>query len=224
MKIYTDNGFYINWIEGATRAANIKEADIVMFTGGSDVTPAYYGEQKGKFTTCDAIRDEIELEMFDLAKRADKPMIGICRGSQFLCMASGGTIIQHVNNHAINGLHPMKTNDGRVFHTTSTHHQMMYPYSLLDSDYEILAYAEALSTTYLDGENNEKVINNPQGKLVTIKSFHSFREPEVVLFQEHRLGIQGHPEFQNMPKDTKIYLNSLIKDKLLERNKTKIYL
>lgn len=63
--------------------------------GGQDVSPALYGAsptpQCGE--TCPA-RDAMEARLLDLALAADKPVLGICRGIQFLNVHLGGTLYQ----------------------------------------------------------------------------------------------------------------------------------
>ena len=76
---------YANFITGVKLVDDIDTADIVMFTGGEDVTPALYGAKAHPATYCDPERDEYETEMFKKV-RSDQFVIGICRGSQFLCV------------------------------------------------------------------------------------------------------------------------------------------
>lgn len=69
--------------------------DGLLFTGGQDVSPALYGEtplpQCGE--TCSR-RDGMEQVLLELALAQDKPVLGICRGIQFLNAALGGTLYQ----------------------------------------------------------------------------------------------------------------------------------
>jgi hypothetical protein len=56
------------------------------------------------------------------------PMVGICRGGQFLNVMNGGRMFQDVNNHAIGHMHKATIlESGVVVDVTSTHHQMMRP-------------------------------------------------------------------------------------------------
>lgn len=69
--------------------------DGILLTGGHDVSPALYGEEK--LPACGepcAVRDEMEPKLLDLALAADKPVFGICRGIQLLNAALGGTLYQ----------------------------------------------------------------------------------------------------------------------------------
>lgn len=102
--------------------------DLVCFTGGADVSPAMYGEEPHPSTWSQSQRDAIEAGIYHDCLAAAVPMVGICRGGQFLNVMNGGRMWQDVDNHAIHGTHEaqclvsMTTVD-----VTSTHHQMMIP-------------------------------------------------------------------------------------------------
>lgn len=69
--------------------------DGFLFTGGQDVSPSVYGEKKK--STCGetlAARDNTEKILLALAQEKDKPILGICRGIQFINAALGGTLYQ----------------------------------------------------------------------------------------------------------------------------------
>ncbi len=69
--------------------------DGFLLTGGQDVQPAVYGEEPLPLTgeVCPA-RDAMEAALLPLLLQADKPVLGICRGIQFLNAALGGTLWQ----------------------------------------------------------------------------------------------------------------------------------
>lgn len=71
--------------------------DGFLFTGGHDVSPSLYGKRE-KFDNlaCCPARDEMELTLLHIALEADKPLLGICRGIQFLNAALGGTLYQDI--------------------------------------------------------------------------------------------------------------------------------
>lgn len=81
MKIYVVGGdtYYARWIENAEITNNLKEADIVFFTGGEDVTPSYYNCKKHKTTYNNPQRDAYEKEIFDQIT-SNQLVIGVCRG------------------------------------------------------------------------------------------------------------------------------------------------
>lgn len=69
--------------------------DGLLFSGGQDVNPELYGERPAD--KCGAIcpqRDAMERALLDIALESDKPVLGICRGLQFINAALGGTLWQ----------------------------------------------------------------------------------------------------------------------------------
>lgn len=206
-KIYVVGGNkeYASWMQGQV-VDNIYESNLVVFTGGEDVSPSLYGEPEHPRTMTNPKRDAREMDMFNTATRLKKHIIGICRGSQFTCVASGGRLVQHQENPL--HLHPIQTSDERSVLITSTHHQAMYPYDMVDGDYKVLAWTEGLSKFHENGEQKE-ISDKP------------FKEVEVCYFPKTKvLGIQGHPEMlpRSRNAETFAYLDELLdnhmKDKL----------
>jgi putative glutamine amidotransferase len=73
--------------------------DGLLFTGGQDVAPAFYGEEIDKYcgNIC-ARRDQMEATLFSLfVKEMDKPAFGICRGIQLFNVMLGGTLYQDLD-------------------------------------------------------------------------------------------------------------------------------
>lgn len=68
--------------------------DGFLFTGGHDVAPALYGEENRSCGALSAERDELEAALLPLVLAADKPVLGICRGLQFINAFLGGTLWQ----------------------------------------------------------------------------------------------------------------------------------
>jgi putative glutamine amidotransferase len=69
--------------------------DGFFFTGGVDIEPARYGEEKKD--TCEQTspyRDELEFSLFDAVFATGKPILAICRGAQLINAALGGTLYQ----------------------------------------------------------------------------------------------------------------------------------
>jgi gamma-glutamyl-gamma-aminobutyrate hydrolase PuuD len=98
---------------------------LICFTGGADVQPHLYGEHNVA-SYVNPARDEREMEVYTYCKGLGVPMVGICRGGQFLNVMEGGKMYQDVDNHtATHYLTLAET--GEQFKVTSTHHQMMRP-------------------------------------------------------------------------------------------------
>ena len=98
-----------------------KRFDGFLFTGGQDVDPALYGEEK--IDTCGEVckeRDEMEKILLEYIIEADKPLLGICRGIQFVNAALGGTLYQDLKTqHSSSIEHTMKPPYNRTVHYVS---------------------------------------------------------------------------------------------------------
>jgi len=186
---------YAEWLKNymyVEIVSDIDKCDIVLFTGGEDVTPSFYEEPSHPHTCSNISRDENEKKIFEIARKSNKKMLGICRGSQFLCVMNGGKLIQDINNHC--GDHSIILNwkwfKNKKIVVSSTHHQIMYPYNLLSSQYNIIGYANKC-TSYNGIPTNSSV--PVCGK---------FKEPEIVFFPHTKcLCIQSHPEIMQKDKN-----------------------
>jgi putative glutamine amidotransferase len=83
--------------------------DGLLLTGGTDVDPELYGQTRQDETeTPDRPRDRMENRLLREALKADLPVLGICRGMQFLNVFHGGTLVQH---HSRQAKHRVRTGD-----------------------------------------------------------------------------------------------------------------
>lgn len=77
--------------------AFVEACDGFLFSGGADVSPAYYGEPQKE--TCGApqiLRDKMELSVLKKVLQTKKPILGICRGIQLINVGMGGTLYQDI--------------------------------------------------------------------------------------------------------------------------------
>ncbi len=96
--------------------------DGFLFSGGVDVDPVKYGEEK-QFDSVeiDSIRDEFEEALFKAVYPTGKPILGICRGIQSINVWMGGTLHQHLDGHrqdvsAEERTHPIEICKESMFH------------------------------------------------------------------------------------------------------------
>jgi putative glutamine amidotransferase len=74
----------------------IESLDGIVFSGGGDIDPAYWGAEPHPEIDVDVARDAAELMLMKAALAADLPTLGVCRGMQVMAVAAGGTLHQHL--------------------------------------------------------------------------------------------------------------------------------
>lgn len=86
---------------GRLDPAVLAELDGIIFSGGGDVHPRYFGQPLAgaEESTIDEKRDELEIHLAQAALALDLPIFGICRGCQVLNVAAGGGMVQHLDGH-----------------------------------------------------------------------------------------------------------------------------
>lgn len=184
----------------------IPTADIVLFGGGEDIHPDMYGHgNHGSHVRSDGIsmRDRMEREIFNRCVAAGIPILGICRGSQFACVMSGGSLFQNVTGHGQD--HQCITFEGKSVMMNSHHHQMMYPDKVA---HELLAWT-------VDKSNGRA--NFDYNKLPPIERTWFLKEPEVVFFPKTRaLAVQPHPEWMSPESEGVKFVQRMIREKLMQ--------
>ena len=79
----------------------VNDLDGLLFAGGVDVDPRYYGETvRFDSVEINKARDDFELALFPAFFSSGKPIFGICRGIQLINVALGGSLFQHIDGHA----------------------------------------------------------------------------------------------------------------------------
>lgn len=188
------------------RAKSVLEADLVIFTGGADVEPAYYGEtdvhEKTHFYTD---RDNEDVALYVMCLEDGIPMLGICRGAQFLHVMNGGKLYQDVDKHY--GDHPIWDINRklRIEKISSVHHQMC----IANKEMEIIA-------TSCSGDNGrgmatERWRNSKECDKGTRADIEAFFYRDTCC-----IGIQGHPEYSGFNYFTKWSLELI--DELVVNN------
>ena len=86
----------------STQARALEGVDGLLLPGGLDVDPALYGEQPGPdLGDVDRELDDAEIRLFNQARAARLPVLGICRGQQVINVALGGSLHQHIDEHEV---------------------------------------------------------------------------------------------------------------------------
>lgn len=176
------------------------DADIIVYTGGADISPLLYREPRLPLTAPNIERDYRCVNLY--YENHEKIHVGICRGAQFLNAMCGGSMYQHVKNHQQGPHEVLDVMTKEKWLMTSCHHQMMIP--TIEAD--ILLEAD---------EENEFLV-----ELLRLDDdeFVLGREIEACYYPEERcFCFQPHPEYHGAPDTEAWFFNYL--DTLVEQLK-----
>jgi gamma-glutamyl-gamma-aminobutyrate hydrolase PuuD len=164
------------------RAKSVLEADLVIFSGGSDVNPALYGEERHETTLFDTQRDETDIALYNMCIEHGIPMFGVCRGAQFGSVMNKGKLFQNVDHHY--GDHPMWDikRDKPLEKVSSVHHQMVQQ-NTANGMQIIATSARSTKRQTMVGKNE-------------CTAFGTNADIEAFFYRDSCfLGVQGHPEY-----------------------------
>ena len=192
-KMWEANGFELTDIIG--------QADIIQFVGGADVNPELYGHTVHPTTHFSDVTDKLSMFLFNEAVSLGIPMVGICRGGQFLNVMCGGKMYQDVDGHATGRTHEVRdVADNAIIQCSSTHHQMMIPESR-GTVLGVGGYLTNYREQHIDGEVVE------DGSLLEDTEVVWYRDEKVLCFQPH-------PEFYNKEHECQKWYFRLINEHL----------
>jgi len=160
----------------------VSHLDGMLFSGGVDVDPACYGkEPEPECGTPNPLRDALELALLPLCLKRGMPVLGICRGSQILNVALGGTLIQDVPKR-FGKVHQMKKG-GSPF----DHDVRIVPGTML---YEIMG-----GDIRVDSYHHQCVDRLADGLIASAYAPEGFIEAwELPSDEQFLMAVQWHPE------------------------------
>lgn len=92
LNLWITGGRGVRW--GVGRVSELEHVDGLIIGGGDDIGPDLYGGKVGISAKLDPERDALERRLAEAALEQNIPVLGICRGSQMLNVALGGTLDQ----------------------------------------------------------------------------------------------------------------------------------
>ena len=85
------------WQDPRAAAEDVSSFDALVLCGGDDVDARRWGEANhAAVELVPAARDEYEIAVVRAAVERGVPLLGVCRGSQVMNVALGGTLDQHI--------------------------------------------------------------------------------------------------------------------------------
>lgn len=169
----------------------LERLDGLILPGGADIPPSEYGEETHE--TVNLLDDE--RYQFEKAiskawiEQSDKPLLGICLGSQWINVASGGSLVQDIPSE-LGAIHRDRENP-------ITHPVALEPDSKLakifgETEFDVNStHHQAVDGEKGLGRNLRIVARSPDGVVEATES----TDPDRFL-----IGVQWHPE-KLMPED-----------------------
>lgn len=107
----------------------IASVDFVLLTGGTDISPAIYHQERGDHTDIpDSTRDHTEVSLIKKCMVLGVPIVGICRGAQLISSVYGGRLVQHDPSKIHLSSHDLLLSSGFTLENCyANHHQLIIP-------------------------------------------------------------------------------------------------
>jgi len=161
-------------------STDVSLLDGLVLSGGTHVHPNRYGQQPQVTARYDLKRDETDFRLLEQAEEIDIPVLGICRGAQFINVFHGGSLCQNVTPLRMKTRHrplllPLQTVQlvqdsriGRLMHSTLIGANRIHSQA-------IKHLGRNLRVTALDNDLFVQAIENTE--------------------QQWLMGVQWHPEY-----------------------------
>ena len=162
----------------------VAQLDGIIFTGGEDFAPAYFGEEEHEHLgEVNVTRDTYDLTLFKLASDRNIPTLGICRGLQLINVGMGGTLYQDLPSEKPSDINHRQSEAG----TVATHSVSVVEGSLM---HQILGQKEVQVNTF----HHQAIEKLAPG--LKIVGWANDSVPEMIEAYPYRqiIGTQFHPE------------------------------
>ena len=115
----------LDWSALSSATDALSGVDGILMTGGPDVDPVEYGEERQPHVVslAPSARDRFELALAREALEQDAPLLAICRGMQVLTVAAGGSLVQDIPSSVPDAVtHDVKHPKNAIAHTVQIAH------------------------------------------------------------------------------------------------------
>jgi len=194
----------------------MENIDALILAGGNDIHPMTYGQpvtHGDGLSKFDLMRDKRELFLIDACIKAGKPILGICRGLQIICVRYGFGFYANIGGDIAHSPGEIKLNipKGEALHFIECLHEFKDKY--FEESQPVLSFHHqgvAVPRTYVNDHNGINIV------AIADTDTNSKDNKEIVEIAESQklqiIACQCHPEVDYM-------YGNLVSNKVLERFK-----
>ena len=145
ISFFENLGFLVILIPNNTK--NVKayledlKIDGVVLSGGNNVNPVLY-EGKEELSSVYPQRDDIEKKLVELAIEKKLPLLGICRGFQYINVHFGGSIVHNIEGHVKKDHILISANTFLENAKTNSYHNQAIYENNMSKELEVIAKTE----------------------------------------------------------------------------------
>ncbi|MGC8119420.1 gamma-glutamyl-gamma-aminobutyrate hydrolase family protein [Marinobacter sp. VGCF2001] len=159
---------------------NVALLDGLVLSGGTHVHPQRYQQQSQVTARYDLKRDATDTHLLEQAEAINIPVLGICRGAQFINVFHGGSLCQNVT--------PLRVN--------TRHRPLLLPLQTVrlvqDSRLGQLMYSHVIGANRIHSQAIKRLGRNLR---VTAVDNDLFVQAIENTGQQWLMGVQWHPEY-----------------------------
>lgn len=157
----------------------------IILSGGNDISPEFYGVKSICLKDCSIKRDVLEKSILNFAVKKRIPVLGICRGMQFINVFFGGKLTQNIAE---------ESNQNKCLLHTNTHF-----IKLVNKNLSTVLQADRFK---INSYHNQGItINNLAGSLQVFALSEDDKIIEGLFHKNYPIiGVQWHPERDCAPK------------------------
>jgi putative glutamine amidotransferase len=187
--------------EAGDLAQIVEVLDGFLFTGGPDVHPFLFGEETQ--IHCGNVspkRDSLELSLLPLVMKAQKPILGICRGIQMLNIGLGGTIYQDIPSQFAPSSGNIQNASGTCKACFPLAHRQPFPHEIPSHTVTILPGTKMAdicqkSAISVNSMHHQAVRDLASGCIASAVASDGLVEALEMPDYPFLVGVQWHPEY-----------------------------
>lgn len=200
-----------------TTAQIARFADGILFSGGDDIHPRYYGEEPlADMVISPDERTEFEDALLREVMQLRKPVLGICLGAQLINIVLGGSLYQDIPTQIANPLnhreqHNIKVVEGtRLYQTFNITVGWAPPTKMTGDGGPCPPYRDLQNAISVFSTHHQSV--KSPGKGLTVSALSSDGVIEAIELPDYPflIGVQWHPELEPESDYTKLLFKALI--------------